>query len=79
MSDHTAVQALHEVRMWARSGRARSIRRAALMSQSDIASAVGVDASTVARWEKGERLPRGDAAARYRSVLMLLEREVPAA
>lgn len=77
--DEQSVTNLHEVRTWARSGRARRIRTAALLSQADIANAVGVDASTVARWEKGERLPRGAAAARYRSLLVLLDREdVPA-
>ena len=79
MSEHPNVEALREVRQWARSGEARRIRTAALLSQADIASAIGVDASTVARWEKGERLPSATLAARYRSVLTLLAREdIPA-
>lgn len=70
MSDR--VEVLQEVRQWARSGEARRVRLAALLSQADIAHAVGVDASTVARWENGNRLPRGDAAERYHSVLRLV-------
>lgn len=79
MSEHPTAEALQEVRQWTRSGEARRIRMAALLSQADVANAIGVDASTVARWEKGERLPRAALAVRYRSILTMLAREdVPA-
>lgn len=79
MIEHDTLEALQEVRQWARSGAARQRRLDALLSQADVANAVGVDASTVARWERGERLPRGSAAHRYHSVLMLIGREGVAA
>lgn len=38
-------------------------------SQAEIASAAQVAQSTVALWETGQRVPRGDAALRYADVL----------
>jgi transcriptional regulator with XRE-family HTH domain len=38
--------------------RIRHARRRALLTREDVASAVEVDADTVARWERGETEPR---------------------
>jgi DNA-binding transcriptional regulator YiaG len=57
-----------------KSGRAIEIRLAAGLSQSEIATALGVSQAAVCRWEAGERRPRGDAARRYGQLLDVLER-----
>lgn len=48
----------------------RAIRKNAGITQSDVAAALGVDRVTVARWERGERTPRG---ALLRAYVKLLE------
>jgi transcriptional regulator with XRE-family HTH domain len=57
------------VRAAAQSGRTRQIRLAAGLSLRELADAVGVGASTLYRWETGDRRPRGDAALRYAELL----------
>lgn len=66
------LQLLARARQLAASGEARAIRRNRKMSLAEIAKACGVDTSTVGRWENGARSPRGEAGARYASVLDLL-------
>ncbi len=68
------LQLLARARQLAASGEARTIRKDSKMSLADIAKACGVDTSTVGRWETGIRSPRGQAGARYASVLDLLAR-----
>lgn len=70
----TPADQLQELRELTSNGTARDIRLAARLSQSDIARSIGVDASTVARWERGERLPRGTAAMSYARLLNRLAR-----
>ncbi|MFJ2631096.1 helix-turn-helix domain-containing protein [Streptomyces sp. NPDC087422] len=53
------------VRAAVSSGEARRLRESARLSISEVASACGVDQSTVWRWERGTRSPRGDKALRY--------------
>jgi DNA-binding transcriptional regulator YiaG len=65
----TTAERLQAVRASTTSGTARSIRLDARLSLHDVASSIGVDCSTVARWERGERLPRGAAALRYAALL----------
>lgn len=55
---------------------AKAIRAAAGATQADVAAELGVHRITVARWEQGERRPRGDLAARYAAVIDQLRREV---
>jgi transcriptional regulator with XRE-family HTH domain len=45
------------------------IREAAGLSLADVAAACGADASTVFRWESGERRPSGERAVAYAAFL----------
>jgi transcriptional regulator with XRE-family HTH domain len=65
----TSAERLQTLRERTTSGQAREIRKAARLTQSDIARSVGVTFSTLSRWESGERLPRGEAALRYAALL----------
>lgn len=56
----------------------RAMRVAAGLSTDELAAAVGVTASAVARWERGERIPRGPRALTYARVLQRLQKR-PAA
>lgn len=67
---------LIEARDAAKSGRAERLRRAAGVSQAELAGAVGVDASTVSRWERGRRLPRAPVAIAYARALRTLANEI---
>lgn len=67
--DTTQLVQVSRARQLSRSGAARSIRIAAGLSMSEVARAVGVEPSTILRWEAGERTPRGEAAARYAALL----------
>jgi predicted transcriptional regulator len=60
------------VRRLATSGGARLIREAAHVSASEIARELGVAPSTVCRWERGERLPRGQVGERWAAILRRL-------
>ena len=65
---------LATLRRSAASGVARAARLAAGLSLGEVASAVGVTASTVMRWERGERAPQGAPALAYAEVLRKLRR-----
>lgn len=64
---------LTRVRELSLTGATRTIRQKAHLSLREVAVAVGVDTSTVARWEKGERQPTGSAAMRYADLIHRLE------
>jgi transcriptional regulator with XRE-family HTH domain len=63
------AEALRHVRNLTATGAARLIRHHAGLSLREVADVVGVDTSTVWRWERDERRPRGDAALRYAALL----------
>ncbi|WP_084701037.1 helix-turn-helix domain-containing protein [Streptacidiphilus anmyonensis] len=63
---------LVEVRAALSSGEAQRLRAAAQLSISEVANECGVDQSTVWRWEKGIRKPRGIAAIRYGALIAAL-------
>lgn len=48
---------------------AKAIRAAAGVSQQQVADELGVDRVTVARWEGGQRRPRGALLSRYVDLL----------
>ena len=54
-----------KARQLARSGAGRMLREAAGLNGHELARAIGVDPSTIFRWESGERRPRGKWAIRY--------------
>ena len=69
------IAALARVRELTASGRARKLRKAARLSQGDIATALGTTLSAVSRWETGRtRVPRSHAAL-YSRILDELERQ----
>jgi DNA-binding transcriptional regulator YiaG len=55
---------------------ARAIREAAHVSQERLAEALSVHRVTVARWETGERSPRGRLRSRYARQLRELEQVI---
>jgi transcriptional regulator with XRE-family HTH domain len=60
---------LVEVRSLCASGEARRLREAAGLSLADIAVDARTTPTNVSRWERGERIPRGEAARRYARTL----------
>ncbi|MGO1056965.1 helix-turn-helix transcriptional regulator [Crossiella sp. CA198] len=67
---------LVELREWITTGYARELRVAAGLSQALVAHDCEVSASTVHRWERGNRLPSGRNVVAYHSFLArLIERE----
>jgi DNA-binding transcriptional regulator YiaG len=72
------AQRLVRARAMTASGEAREVRKRSRLSLADVGRTVGVDTSTVARWERGERVPRGDAAWRYADLLDRLSRAASA-
>ena len=68
----TAAERLAGMRVMTRSGEARAVRLASYLSMQDVGQSVGVDTSTVGRWDRGERLPKGEPAARYAALLTRL-------
>jgi DNA-binding transcriptional regulator YiaG len=65
-----------EARALVASGEARRLREAENLSLVNVAGPVGVDPSTIGRWERGERLPRGRAAVKYVELLNRLRPQV---
>jgi DNA-binding transcriptional regulator YiaG len=53
-------------------GRGAHLRRAAGITQRQLADEIDVDVMTVSRWERRQRLPRPAEAARYARVLKVL-------
>lgn len=50
----------------------RAIRQAAGFSAAEVASLMGVTRQAVGKWERGERMPRGDCLKVYVEVLKVL-------
>jgi DNA-binding transcriptional regulator YiaG len=50
-----------------------AIRRRARVSRERMAAELGVQPLAVARWERGERSPRGDLRVRYARLLEMLD------
>ncbi len=55
-------------------GEARNLRLRSRLTLREGADAVGVRISTIWRWERGERFPRGDDVSRYLGLLRRLQR-----
>lgn len=54
-------------------GSARRVREDAHLSVREVARVVGAEPSTVSRWERATRLPRGSAGERYARLVLALE------
>jgi len=67
-----SVERLVDARTLLASGEARRIREAAGLSLENVAMEIGVSASAVYRWERGDRVPRGRAAGEYAELLLRL-------
>ncbi|HUG08897.1 MAG TPA: helix-turn-helix transcriptional regulator [Acidimicrobiia bacterium] len=63
------IRALTRIRRLCASGAARSIRVGAGLSLGALADHLGVQRSTVYRWETGQRRPQEDRAIEYLKVL----------
>jgi DNA-binding transcriptional regulator YiaG len=74
MTTSTTAERLSHLRALTKSGEARAIRESAQLALSDIGQSIGADPSSVGRWERGERLPRGVVALRYARLLERLAR-----
>lgn len=61
-----------------KSGAARSLRLSCGLTQTEVATQVGVSSVAVSRWEAGDRIPRGDAALRYARLLAALRKAAAA-
>ncbi len=73
------VQRLARLHQQLQSGEARAIRVRAGVGRVVIAGSVGpVSESAVARWERGERIPRPDVGLRYARLLDRLQRQLDA-
>lgn len=59
----------------AASGKAEQIRRDHDLSLGEMGGGIGTGASTIWRWEKGGRKPRGALAAAWAQLLDELDRE----
>jgi DNA-binding transcriptional regulator YiaG len=66
------LEALATARAWAASGVARELRVGRRLTLREFAAAIGCAPSTVLRWERGERRPRGACAIRYGALLRRL-------
>ncbi len=69
------LQKLSALRALLRSGAAGSIRVAAGLSLSEVAEPLGTSKTTVLRWERRERVPRGELALAYWRLLQALMSE----
>jgi len=67
------LQRMAEVRRRLKDGEAREVRRAAGVSLSEMACAVGVSPTAIWRYENGSRVPRTAAALAYARALERLE------
>lgn len=65
MAQAAQLLRLSRIRAAVNSGEARRLREAAHLSIGEVARACGVDQSTVWRWERGTRTPRGRQALAY--------------
>ena len=72
----TLIEEVRLVRRLPPPGLARQIRIAAGVTQQRLADELGVDRSTILRWEFAKRRPSRRLARRYADLLTALQREV---
>ena len=67
------LEKVSEIRNLALKGKARQIRERSRLSLRDMAEVVGVNHSSLSRWETGESMPRPAAALRWARILRRLD------
>lgn len=67
------IQELAEAARLSRTGEGRRIRQQAGVNATAVATACGVTASAVSRWETGTRTPKGKAAVAWVRVIRSLK------
>jgi transcriptional regulator with XRE-family HTH domain len=67
------MAALVIARRFSQEGLGREIRERARLSVRELAEIVGIDASTLSRWERGQTRPCGLAASRWTEVCHAIE------
>ena len=72
----TSISLVIRGRRLAASGEGRRLRESAGLSLAEAAREIGVTASGLGRYERGERSPRPEIAADYARLLAQLEREL---
>ena len=65
--------AIARVRSWLRTGRARTIRERARLSQAEVGAAIGTDGPQMSRWEAGKAEPRRGSALKLAVLLDRLD------
>ena len=68
-SDVVDIVRLSRVRRQFRSGRARRMREGAALSVRELASRIGVDPSTLSRWERGATTPSPEGALAWAAAM----------
>lgn len=71
-----ASDAIVELLGWIASGEARRIRLTVGLSRPELARDIGCDPAAIARWEVGDRRPRGEYALAYHRVLRRLRSRI---
>ena len=77
-SQFAGILLLTTARRATSNGWGSSIRKAAGLSQQEVADAVGVTQATLSRWERGERKPQGEPAMSYGLLLCQLAEQIEA-
>lgn len=67
------LAAISTVRLWCRSGLAQKIRETAGLTLAEAAELAATAPQTLYRWERNERVPRGDNAVRYHLALTQMQ------
>jgi transcriptional regulator with XRE-family HTH domain len=73
--DNRELLLVAQARHLCASGKALELRLSAGLSIREVAEAIGVSPTAVWRWERGERAPRGAAAAAWAQLLRDLARQ----
>lgn len=74
-TDHILTRGRARRRVRAEPELARLIRARAGLTQTEMATLIGVDRSAISRWEAGRRTPRAEALTRYAELLDRLSLE----
>ena len=74
--DHVDLLLIVQLRRDLADGTALRLREQLLLHRAEVAASAGIAATTLAHWERGERIPRGAAALKYAQLLSRLRQQV---